>query len=110
MQQTAQPQQQALDSYLEQVWNEVLVPICGVPQIHDDKYVFIDAHAREQPAREWRFQGNFGFGGKFRMDRDFSGKVDMYPEDETPERVRQRDAANEALVQLFNKHQSALAR
>lgn len=49
-----------------------------------DRNNFIYHHTKEKyPASEWRFQGHFGFGGKY-----YSGKnrVSCYPEDRTDER------------------------
>lgn len=46
---------------------------------------------------EWRFQGNFGYGGKFYYP---NFRVNYYAEDETPQRQQQREQANAKLANL----------
>lgn len=46
---------------------------------------FLTGHLKENLCQEWRFQGHFGFGGKY---RSLTNKVDCYREDETPERLK----------------------
>jgi hypothetical protein len=59
---------------------------------------FVYHHARETPpCDEYRFQGNLGFGGKYRRR---TNTVDCYLEDETPERLQIIKRLNEALARL----------
>lgn len=59
----------------------------------EDKDVFVYNHCKASyPCSEWRFQGRFGFGGKYRAK---SNTVTMYSEDETPELL--------ALIKKINK-------
>lgn len=53
----------------------------------------------EEGGREWRFQGDLGFGGKFRADGN-RHYVYCYPEDETPKRKKLILNLNEAISKL----------
>ena len=59
---------------------------------------FIQAHSEGGDCKEYRFQGKFGFGGKFR-----SGKIsiDYYRENETDELDKLKDEINDKLINLF---------
>lgn len=52
------------------------------------------------PPREWRFQGNFGFGGKFWRDHD-AWRVTCYQEDEDTKRIYLIKTCNELLAILY---------
>jgi len=58
---------------------------------------FIHYHLRESGSHEWRFSGNLGFGGKYRLDEN---SVDCYSEDETPERFEIIKRINEELSKI----------
>jgi len=61
--------------------------------LEDDRQSFI-YHAERGGFDEWRFQGIFGFGGKFR-NRGDKWYVDYYQEHQTPE----RDTAEKELTE-----------
>jgi len=42
---------------------DILVTSCGAPEPDRESFVF--DQTGDSPAREWRFQGTLGFGGKF---------------------------------------------
>lgn len=49
-----------------------------------DRNNFIYNHTKDKyPATEWRFQGVFGFGGKYYASNN---RVGCYPEERTPEK------------------------
>ena len=50
------------------------------------------------PATEWRFQGHFGFGGKYYTG---SNRVSCYPEERTPEKDELRREMNIRLHQII---------
>lgn len=67
-----------------------------------DRSTFILHLSKPNPPTEYRFQGNLGFGGKFRIR---SGalephRVDCYPEDLNPTRRSIIDLTNQALAEL----------
>lgn len=53
----------------------------------------------EFPATEWRFCGKFGFGGKYRSDKN---TIDFYKEDTTPERIELAKTINGKLSELIS--------
>ncbi len=57
----------------------------------------------EHPAMEYRFQGDLGFGGKFRNYQDRGWYVDCYIEDETPDRKEIIKKTNEKLNELWRE-------
>jgi hypothetical protein len=59
----------------------------------------------EREGDEYRFQGNLGFGGKFRNNGNFNCTpyVDCYPEDLTEAREAAIKAVNAKLVELFSE-------
>lgn len=65
-----------------------------------DAFVY---HVCERDCREYRFQGDLGFGGKFRNNGNNNNipHVDCYPEDETPSRRKMIERANGRLRELF---------
>lgn len=53
---------------------------------------------------EWRFQGDFGFGGKLWWDgRSFC--ITFYREDHTLKREEARDKANKAMSDLYKQEE-----
>ncbi len=78
----------------EAVWL-MLVNTCGAHR--DDGESFI-RYAQEDDPLEFRFQGHLGFGGKLYFES--VPRVACYKEDETPERKRIVDDANEFLTAL----------
>ena len=87
----------------EEVWR-MLVETCGASQHEDDMACFV-CYAQEDDPLEYRFQGNLGFGGKLYFHVAVAGsplRVACYPEDETPDRKRMVDNANESLI-AFSK-------
>lgn len=64
----------------------------------EDRKMFV-YHAERGGFSEWRFQGIFGFGGKF---RNYSNKwyVDYYKEDQTPERDKAEKELTDKLEAL----------
>lgn len=87
-------QQQAMQVY------QVLVEACGASADPSDEFAFVHEYSTDSqysPAREWRFQGVLGFGGKFRYPQLV---VDCYPEDETPARLAAIEIANARLIEL----------
>jgi hypothetical protein len=59
---------------------------------------FLAGHLKDKyPCSEWRFGGRFGFGGKYRIERN---AIDYYPEDHTPELDKLKDSINEMLKEL----------
>lgn len=93
-----------LRDFFARVWDEVLVPIAGAYDGPNDRDGFVSDHLNtEYPCTEFRFQGSLGFGGKFRMQSDLSCAVECYPEDETPNRQKVIDEANQVLAQLTAK-------
>ena len=72
----------------------VLVELGGADE--SMKPNFIHTHLNEA-CREWRFCGELGFGGKYRIGYN---RVDYYSEDETPERKALAQRINEVLATL----------
>ncbi len=66
----------------------------------DIRESFCHIHSTEG-CNEWRFQGKFGFGGKFRNHREWY--ADCYPEDENPERGTLLKELNEKLLSLWEQ-------
>lgn len=75
----------------------VLVEFCGASPQEDDVATFVGEFTSENPTSEYRFQGDLGFGGKFRFP---ALSVDCYPEHSTPTRIAMMHAANAALAEL----------
>jgi hypothetical protein len=87
-------------AFFEAAYDEVLVVRCQAPWSHQ-RWDFLHHHmAQDFPATEYRFQGNLGFGGKFRTRSDLQCSVTCYAEDETPARLETIARANEALKAL----------
>ena len=88
---------------------DLLVSIGGAEETSRDSFVLYSEEKSDCSTSEWRFQGHFGFGGKFRT-RWGHGKnlrdwyVDLYPEDDTVERSGLLKILNEKLEVLRRKH------
>lgn len=76
---------------------DLLVKLGGAQEM--SRFDFVEAHTRLE-RREWRFQGKFGFGGKYRSE---SNSVDYYSEDKSPAREVLRLEINIALDHLDYK-------
>ena len=63
----------------------------------EDADAFFLHLTEKSPGREWRFRGHFGFGGKFRTH---TVQIDMYPEDQTQDRLAKAKLVNDALSEL----------
>lgn len=72
---------------------DILVAECGA--IISDRYTFV--HYVTHDGTEYRFQGVFGFGGKFRPK---TMSIDYYPEDQTAERDQIQAKVNKKLAEL----------
>ena len=87
---------------------DLLVSIGGAEEASRESFVLYSGE-KEDSVSEWRFQGHFGFGGKFRT-RWGNGKnkhdwyVDLYPEDDTVERSGLVKILNEKLEILRKRH------
>lgn len=87
---------------------DILVELGGALDRKDETYggyydrnEFIYAHMKDNyPATEWRFQGHFGFGGKYRIDRN---QIDYYPENHTDELNALRDEINKKLQEALEE-------
>lgn len=66
-------------NYLNAVY-DVLMKTGGARE--DERDSFITNHTSTQGCDEYRFQGHFGFGGKYRSK---TNTADYYAEDKTPE-------------------------
>jgi len=86
-----------VSDYLNRVY-DILVETCGASEYWRDNFLQTMA---DGDCREYRFQGDLGFGGKlYRTDRVYVG---YYPEDKTPERDAMVAAANERIAALNGK-------
>ncbi len=83
------------------VWN-LLVDLGGAYDGERNETHFVQCQTDEF-IREWRFQGIFGFGGKFYRDSD-RWCVGNYSEDDSPETDCVRDEINGRLAELYAKH------
>lgn len=87
---------------------DILVEECGAPSHADSRMNFVQSQIVEV-VREWRFQGNLMFGGKFwrqeygRPSRNNSWYVNYYNEHQTPERDAMQEAANARLATLLHE-------
>lgn len=76
----------------------ILVAECGAnPKFRDD---FIRSHT-EATVNEWRFQGYFGFGGKYWRGRN---AITYYPEHRTKQLDVIADQINTRLADLVKVH------
>lgn len=70
-----------------------LAELCGASASVRDSFMHTLVSGMVEPPVEFRFQGDLGFGGKFRVTRD-RVYVDCYPEDRNDERDRAIRAMN----------------
>ena len=77
---------------------DLLVEIGGTHASLRDEFLQLLGNA-ERPCDEFRFQGVFGFGGKYRRK---TNSVDFFPEDSTPARVATQARLNKKLAKLPN--------
>jgi hypothetical protein len=83
-----------------------LIQHAGANSDPDSVASFVFEFTREKPTNEYRFQGNLGFGGKFRFPR-FT--VDCYPPEKhdppavTAEREQIVSVTNARLAELHRK-------
>jgi len=75
----------------------VLADVCGAPTDEMSKLRFELEYGSDRPTSQYRFEGNFGHGGKF-MFPAFT--VSYYTEHLTPEREAARIRANTLLAAL----------
>jgi hypothetical protein len=73
--------QEASDVY------DILIAECGAPM--SERPFFIASIMEDRSIHEWRFCGNMGYGGKFKLNNG-QAYVTFYPEDTTPERQQIR--------------------
>jgi hypothetical protein len=81
-------------------WNKVydiLVEECGADEYWRENFVY----SMNNDCKEYRFQGDLGFGGKMRNNCN-GMYVDCYPNDETPARKAQIAAANKRIKELVD--------
>jgi hypothetical protein len=79
--------------------------LVGAPFSAQDHFIwaFTNPDGRSQePPHEWRFQGLFGFGGKFWLDHD-GWRVSCYTEDENVKTNYLIKTSNELLAILYEK-------
>jgi hypothetical protein len=83
---------------------DVLVKECGAYGKDHARQAFIHAFCySEYPCNEFRFQGIFGFGGKFwHSSRKFY--VNCYSEDSTAKIQKAIDTTNELLKPLYEEY------
>lgn len=81
----------------------ILVEYVGARDDAMERHCFVH-YLTERDGDEYRFQGNLGFGGKFRNNgnHDCTPYVDCYPEDLTEARETAIKTANVKLVELFS--------
>lgn len=74
---------------------DILVNLGGANEI--ERTSFIYGHISNPPLSEWRFQGKFGFGGKYWST---TNAISYYPEDKTKERESLMKSINKGLKKL----------
>lgn len=97
------------DEIANEVYNALMIIGGALPSERDAFLIY--ARGRMDGVSEWRFQGHFGFGGKFYTKWRFQTKVwyvDYYKEDNTMERAGLRDKLNERLEEIRKKYASNL--
>lgn len=65
------------------------------------RVAFVSYHLDEDTYHEWRFSGKFGFGGKYRAERN---AIDYYQEDKTKKLDELERAINIKLVELAKNY------
>lgn len=92
------PNELTPEDIFHRVWT-ILTTHAGA--LENERIAFVRTFAYGIPvATEWRFQGVFGFGGKFwrRFDRTYC--ISCYPEEETPEKLQIIDKVNQLLREV----------
>lgn len=74
----------------------VLIELAGARETVYELFYYV-----QKDCTEYRFQGRFGFGGKYYV---YDNQVGYYPEDITPDREALRDRVNAELAALAAKH------
>jgi len=73
--------------------------LCEYGALESDRNEFIHHHSTlafdNKVCSEWRFQGKFGFGGKYRV---YKNQIDYYQEDKTPEMDILEEECNKKLL------------
>ena len=93
--------QEALDVY------EVLMNHAGAHFDMRNILSFVSTYATEkEPSSEYRFQGHFGFGGKFRFNGNRLYYVDYYRETQTPDLDWQEALVNAELAKVYIHHRN----
>ena len=77
---------------------DILVNDCAAPQSQREMFLA----CQQGDCREYRFQGLFGFGGKF-WNNAGTWYVNGYPEDKTPETEQVREMVNKKLAVLLER-------
>ena len=80
------------------IW-DILVKDAGAHEHHRENFV----HYLIEPVRhghEYRFMGDFGFGGKLHYTPTRGAWVSCYPEDQTDERKARIDSINAELANV----------
>lgn len=88
---------------MHDIWNEIydlLVQRGGASEIMREAFVHSHIMERNRKPTEWKIGGKLGNGGKFYHDHK-SFNVDMYQEDETPERLELKYQLNSLLKPLY---------
>lgn len=83
---------------LDEAWNALVALGGAVEEMRQNFIYTVQEHNHDYPF-EYRFQGDFGFGGKVRI-RDGYFQADYYPEDRTDEREKKLRTLNNNLAQL----------
>jgi hypothetical protein len=83
---------------------DILVEDCGAPE--PMREMFITYITTSTGMREFRYQGNLGFGGKFYASSWGRWRTDCYEEDKDAARRAMIERANRRLSKLWMKCQS----
>jgi len=88
------------------IWR-ILVDVCGAYEDEDGReeagFLMATTAIKRTGAREWRFCGKLGFGGKFWVNNS-RWYVNCYRENETAEKVNIMERANNLLALLLREH------
>ena len=76
---------------------DILVITCGASERLRDS--FVHEYSKSPYSDEWRFCGELGYGGKFRVNHN-GVYVDYYNEDKTKQRDKIVSVANEQIDRL----------
>ncbi len=75
---------------------DILVLYAGAPESLRDNFIYSHTDP-EYPCWEFRFQGHFGFGGKYWSDRN---AISYYPEDHTKKLDQRQEMVNKLLSEI----------